>query len=120
MFIIPKFTPVLDGSDIVFDYNMHTYVIELKTAMGEKNAKAELVRAMDQIFGKKYAERFPDPVRIGIVVDEKERSITHICIETKVYHIQNKKLHAMGTLQKLKETLAAADGTERRPTENGG
>jgi hypothetical protein len=88
--------------------------------MGEKNAKAELVRAMDQIFGKKYAERFPDPVRIGIVVDEKERSITHICMETKVYHIQNKKLHAMGTLQKLKETLAAAHGTKQNPTENAG
>jgi hypothetical protein len=118
--IIPECPSVLGESDLVFDYKDHWYVIELKTALGEKNSISELVRAMDQIYGKKYGARFPNPVRIGIVIDEEERIITHICIETEVYHIKDKKLHRMCTLQELKATMPTLGTIKQDSTENAG
>ncbi|MDR1856117.1 MAG: ATP-binding protein [Desulfovibrio sp.] len=93
--------------DIVFDYGEKTFVIELKTAIGEKKSLNELLFAMKQMDEGNYTGRFPNPVAVGLVVDEKDRLITHICIETDVYHVQKRKLTHLG---KLNELAAAADG----------
>ncbi|MDR1856116.1 MAG: ATP-binding protein [Desulfovibrio sp.] len=91
--------------DIVFDYGEKTFVIELKTAIGEKKSLIELLGAMKQIDEGNYTGRFPDPVAVGLVVDEEDRLITHICIETEVYHVKKRKLTHLG---KLNELAAAA------------
>ncbi|MDR1856792.1 MAG: ATP-binding protein [Desulfovibrio sp.] len=94
-------------SDIVFECGGKSYVIEFKVAVGERKCRTELFKAMTQIVKGNYTGRFADPLAIGIVVDEKVRLITHICIETDVYRVVKRKLQPMGKLKDLKIAKAS-------------
>jgi hypothetical protein len=114
MFIIPEFPSTLGRSDILFLYDRKAYVIELKTASGERNSQKKLVEAWKQMDGKKYGERFPDPVLVGIVVDEKQRLMTHMCIGTEAYHIVKDALHPLKGMPDIEAALAGKGRTAKR------
>jgi hypothetical protein len=94
-------------SDIVFQYEKHSYVIELKVADGPEKAKKELAIAMEQIRKGKYTGIFANPIPMGLVIDANERLITHVCIKTDVYLINDEKgeVRPMGTLSDLKSAI---------------
>jgi hypothetical protein len=111
MVIDTEVPSTLGQADIIFKYKKKAYVIELATARGEKNSLKKLVEAMKQMVERKYGERYPDRLRIAIVIDEKERLMTHLCIGTKVYHIVEDALHSLGELPDIEAALA---GTGRK------
>jgi hypothetical protein len=114
MFVLAEVPSTLGKSDIVFFYDETAYVVELKTAIGEKDALQELVGAMQQIEEKKYTGRFANPLPIGIVIDEKVRAITHICVKTDVFHVKDRTLHPIGKIGDMKVAAPASSGRERQ------
>ncbi|MDR1856115.1 MAG: hypothetical protein LBR22_03010 [Desulfovibrio sp.] len=113
LFVMSDMHSKSKNSGIVFECGKKPYIVELKTAVGENNALKELVKAMKQIDKESYTGVFPNPMAIGLIVDEEERLITHMCIETEVYHLKKRKLTHLG---KLNELAAAASRKGSRTT----
>ena len=65
-------------SDIVAVYCGKTWVIELKVAYAGESPAQKAEEALQQIIDKNYAAPYPDPICIGLAIDDAVRQITEM------------------------------------------
>jgi hypothetical protein len=66
----------LGRSDIVIVYQKRHWVLELKVFHSSEDDKVIAQQAIQQIYDKRYANRYPNPVLLGLAINDKVRQIT--------------------------------------------
>jgi hypothetical protein len=71
----PELPGNLGRPDLVVFCENHTWVIELKVAKTTRGVVKAANEAMVQINEKQYAQQHPNPVKLGIAIDDSKRRI---------------------------------------------